>query len=125
MQTIDCQIIEIEPLDTTKYGVQFDTRHIELGKIKRGDKKSGRFILTNTGTEDIVIELASSCECTTVSHSYSPIKPGESSNINFVFDSTKKEESGTTDLDLYFKNVDSKTGEPIFEILQYSYELID
>lgn len=121
-------IIEALPdtsIDSTKYGVSFDTRLIELGKIKKGEKASGTFKLTNTGSEDILIELASSCECTTVNHTYTAIKPGESSDIKFIFDSAKKEKSGTTDLDLYFKNIDKKTGEPIFEILQYSYELIE
>ena len=124
-QTLIKGSIEEVSADTSKYSINFETRLIQWGKVKRGDKVSGSFRFTNTGTENIVIELVSSCECTTVEHSFSPIIPGEISTIDFVFDSSQKEESGTTDVDVYLKNIDPKTGEGILEILQYSYELVD
>ena len=111
--------------NTSGYAIKFNTRSIDLGEVKRGSTAEGSFIFTNTGTEDIIIELVSSCECTTVKHTYKAIKPGENSTISFVFDSAKKEESGTTDVDVYLANKDPKTGHSRLEILSYSYLLVD
>lgn len=107
-----------------KYHMKFDTRLIDLGEIKKGEKKSAEFNYENTGSEDIIIELVSACECTTVDHTYDPIKPGEKGVIAFTFDSTIKEESETIDIDIYLENKDPKTGEGIRETVQYKYTLI-
>ena len=101
----------------------FDQSYIELGKVKRGEKRKFSFTFTNTGDEDIVIDLVSACECTTTDYPVLPIKPGKKGEIKVVFDSTEKEASETIDVDIYLQNTDEK-GNPILEIVQYNYELI-
>lgn len=98
---------------------------IDLGRVVRGEKRSYTIPFSNTGTENIEIDLISSCECTTVTWPEGEvIRPGGKSEISFVFDSAEKEESETVDIDVILKNTNSE-GNPIFYILQYKFELIE
>lgn len=106
------------------FGMQFEKRHIDLGKVKRGDIRETEFVFTNTGTEDIIIELVSACECTTLDWPRKPVKPGERGRIDIIFDSSEKEESETIEVDISLKNREPGTGYTRLEIVSYSYELI-
>ncbi len=105
--------------------IQFNTRLIELGEVKKGETKEMQFEFTNVGTDAIEIDLVSSCECTTVEYPRKEIKPGESGKLEVVFDSTEKEESETVDIDIILKNIVPETDAPHFEILNYSFILVE
>ena len=102
----------------------FDNEHIALGKVIRGDKVEFDFTFTNLGSENIEIEIVSGCECTTLDWPRKKINPGEIGVIDVIFDSTEKEESEVVDVDITLKNIDPKTGDQMFKILTYSFELI-
>lgn len=106
------------------FGMTFDQRHVDLGKVKRGEKRSTEFTFTNTGKEDIEIELVSACECTTLDWPSHAIKPGEKGTIKAVFDSTEKEESEKIEIDINLKNREADTGYKRLEIVSYYFELI-
>ncbi len=114
----------VVPFKKPAFGMTFDTRHIDLGKIKKGDKRSTSFVFTNTGTEDIEIEIVSACECTTLDWPRLPVKPGKQGEISVVFDSSEKDESETIEIDINLKNKEADTGYKRLEIISYSYELI-
>jgi len=99
----------------------FDMTHIDVGQIKRGDVREMDFPFTNTGTEDIKIEIVSGCECTTLDWPRLSIKPGETGVINAIFDSTEKENSETVEIDINLENQDPKTGYPMFYRVSYSF----
>jgi peptidoglycan-associated lipoprotein len=103
--------------------VEYTQEHIDLGEVKKGEKVSFQYELTNTGSETVEIEIVSGCECTTLDWPRKEIKPGVSGIIDVVFDSTEKEESETVDVDITFKNTD-ENGNQRFKILTYSFELI-
>lgn len=103
--------------------MNFEKTFIDFGTIKRGEKREGSFEFTNTGKEDIKIDLVSACECTTTEYPRRPIKPGETAAINFVFDSTEKEKSETVDIDIFLQNINPATGSPYIEMLQFKFEL--
>ena len=105
------------------FEVTYKVEHIDLGEVKKGDKVSFQYEITNTGNEDIEIEIVSGCECTTLDWPRNKIKTGESASIDVVFDSTEKEESETVDVDITYKNRDPKTGDQYFKILTYSFTL--
>ncbi len=105
--------------------MSFDKTMIDLGEVNRGEKRKFKINYENTGTEDVEIDLVSSCDCTTVSWPEGEvIKPGEKGILDVVFDSTEKEQSETVDIDVILKNTDEE-GNPIFYILQYKFELIE
>jgi len=119
-KTDDYSVVKAEKV----FNMDFERRHHDFGKVKRGDKVTTQFSFTNKGTEDIEIELVSACECTTLDWPRKAVKPGEKAVIDVVFDSTEKEESETIEIDINLKNRDPKTGYPRLEILSYSYELV-
>lgn len=102
----------------------FEDEHIDLGKVRKGEIKKFDYVFTNTGTETIQIDIASGCDCTTIDYPKNKITPGQKAVLHITFDSGKKEESETVDVDLYLKNKDPKTGHRMLKILDYKYELI-
>jgi hypothetical protein len=111
---------------TLKEGLSysFDKEKIDLGRVKKGTKKTFSYIMTNTGTENIEIEIVSGCDCTTLDWTRGVIKPGQKATINSTFDSTEKElTEKSTDVDVYLKNKNPKTGASIFKILNFTYDL--
>ncbi len=120
--SIICPQSALQP--DTGYAIAFETRHIDLGAVKKGEKRTGQFVFRNTGNEDIVIELVSACECTTVDYPRKPIPPGAQGTIDFVFDSAEKDVAETIDIDLNLKNIDPKTGYPALEIISYTFDII-
>lgn len=63
----------------------------DFGKITQGEKVSYSFMFKNTGGSDLVISSAQgSCGCTVPSYPHIPIKAGETSKIDVVFNSEGK-----------------------------------
>jgi len=112
-------------INEQKQGVHmtFENEHLNIGKVKKGEIKKFDFVFTNTGTEVIEIDIASGCDCTTLDYPKNKIKPGQKGVIHVTFDSGKKEESETVDVDIYLKNLNPKTGQRILKIVDYKYEL--
>jgi hypothetical protein len=102
----------------------FDSEHLNIGKVKQGEIKKFDFVFTNTGTDIIEIDIASGCDCTTLDYPKNKIRPGQKGVIHVTFDSGKKEESETVDVDIYLKNLNPKTGQRILKIVDYKYELL-
>jgi hypothetical protein len=103
----------------------FDNENIKLGKLKKGEIKKFDYVFTNTGTDIIEIDIASGCDCTTLDYPTHKILPGKKATIHVTFDSGKKEGNETgTDVDVYLKNLNPKTGQRILKILKFDYELV-
>ncbi len=63
------------------------TEH-EFGKITQGDKVTHVFVLTNNGGDLLVIEnVQASCGCTAATPEKNELAPGESTNLEVVFNS--------------------------------------
>ena len=102
----------------------FEKMFVDFGEVKKGEKRQTVFKFTNTGNAPLEIDLISACDCTTTDYPRLPVMPGESGEIDVIFDSTEKEESETIDIDIFLKNSDPETGAPIIVMLQYKYDLI-
>jgi hypothetical protein len=108
-----------------KYQLTFDTLLVDFGKIQRGEKREYTFGFQNTGAEPILIDIVTSCDCTTVTWPEAKlIKPGARDEIHAVFDSTEKEESETVDIDIILQQTDER-GHPIVYTVQYKFELLE
>lgn len=103
--------------------MKFDIETYDLGPIKRGEKRTFKYTFENTGKEDIIIDLVSGCDCTTLEWPRLPINPGDKGSIDVIFDSTEKEDSEPVDIDIYLKNINPETGHPYLKILNYTFTL--
>ncbi len=67
-----------------------ETTH-DFGTIIRGEKLRYKFHFKNVGNADLVItKVSTSCGCTASHYPKDPVKPGEESYIEVVFDSSHK-----------------------------------
>jgi len=107
--------------DTVK--MVFDKAFVDFGTMKKGEKKEHTFKFTNQGKEDLIIELVSACDCTTLEYSTTPVPPGGSDEIHAIFDSSKMEEGHTIDIDIILANENPDNGYPIIERVSYKFEL--
>lgn len=105
--------------------LKFDQKVIDLGAVKKGEKREATFEFTNVSDQDVEIEFISVCECTEYDHTSLPVKPGEKGKIDIVFDSSQKEKSDQITLDILLTNVEPKTGYQIVEQCFYKFELIE
>ncbi|MCC7504155.1 MAG: DUF1573 domain-containing protein [Saprospiraceae bacterium] len=103
--------------------VSWDKKMVELGPVKKGEKRTMFFEFTNPGTENVQIDVVAACDCTTVDYPRGVIAPGQKARLDVIFDSKEKEESETIDIDVIFKNTDA-AGNPRIERVSYKYELV-
>ena len=101
--------------------VKFESKTVDLGKVKRGQKVEGSFVFTNISSEIVEIDMVSTCECTEATWTKGIIKPGEKGRIDFVFDSSQKDKDEKVDVDVFFTNVDPVNGSQITAFLKYTY----
>lgn len=105
--------------------MKFDTRMIALGAVKKGEKRRGTFKFTNVGDTAMTIDLVDACSCTKVTWGEGKVyQPGESGQIDFVFDSSEKDASDEISLNILLGQETPGDKMPIVEEVNYTYELI-
>jgi peptidoglycan-associated lipoprotein len=124
-RVIDAPAKGTVPLTDPKVELTFDKIIIDLGTVKKGEKREMSFGFTNTGNIPIEIELVTSCECTTLDWpQFKVFKPGEKGVINAVFDSKDKEIGETTDVEVILKQANPKTRTPMIYTVHYKFDLV-
>lgn len=103
--------------------VTWNTKKIDLGKVKKGERPSFSFEFTNVSNESIQIDIVDHCDCTEVDYTHKALAPGEKGRIDAIFKSSEKEVNEVVDITLIFKNM-LPTGVPRIERVQYTYDLI-
>ena len=103
--------------------VTWDKSFVELGTVKKGEKRTFFYDFTNTSAGDVQVEIIDACDCTKVEFPRGVIKPGEKGRFDVVFNSAEKDESETIEITIIWKNKDA-AGNPRFERLKYHYDLI-
>ncbi len=102
--------------------VQWDKKLIDLGVVKRGEKRSMFFEFTNTSGEGVQIDIVDACECTRVDYPRGVIQPGQKGRLNVTFDSTEKEKAETIRITVVFKNTHAN-GLPRIEVVEYQFDI--
>ena len=65
---------------------KFASETIDMGKIKQGVPATATFVVTNVGTEPLIIEQANAtCGCTVGDYTKPPIAPGKTGTITATF----------------------------------------
>lgn len=68
--------------------IEFDTKDYDFGTVKEGDVVDGTFKIANKGKIDLIItDAKASCGCTVPEWPKEAIKPGDSAEIKFSFNS--------------------------------------
>lgn len=93
--------------------IEFDQVEFDFGEVTEGDVVEGTFKVTNAGKSDLVITSATAtCGCTVPEWPKDAIKPGETADIKFTFNSRGRQGKQT-------KSITLKTNtEKITEILR-------
>lgn len=72
-------------------GVKFDKMIYDFGTIHEGDIKTCVFKFTNTGNAPLlIIDVEKPCGCTIPSWTKSPVMPGQSGEINVLYNSKER-----------------------------------
>ena len=108
---------------TTTELVTWDKKLVDLGTVKKGEKRSMTYEFTNTSGVDVQLEGVSACDCTTVDYPRGVIPLNGKGKLDVVFNSAEKDESEKIDIDLIFKNTDA-AGNPRIERVSYQYTLV-
>ena len=103
--------------------VIWDKKFVELGAVKKGEKRSLEYSFTNNSKEIAKIDIVDACTCTTVDFPRGDIAPGETKKIDVVFDSEEKDESETIEIRIIFAN-QNKYGIPRIETVEYHFDLV-
>lgn len=71
--------------------ITFKKQTLELGRVRKGESRELVYEFSNTGTSPLVIELVTSCKCTTLEWPRKAIEPGASGTIHVVYDSSDQQ----------------------------------
>lgn len=103
--------------------VTWDKKMIDIGKVKKGEKREMFFEFTNTSGQDIKIDIVDACECTKVDFPRGTIAPKGKGRLDVVFDSKDKTADETIGITIVFENMDAN-GNPRIESVEYKFELL-
>jgi peptidoglycan-associated lipoprotein len=101
----------------------WDKQFVDLGQLKRGEKRNLQFTMTNVSKEDAKIDILDHCTCTTSDYPRTVIKPGAKAKIDLVFDSADKDADETIEVRIIFTN-QLADGVPRIETVKYHFSLI-
>jgi len=76
--------------------LKWDNPFHDFGVVQKGNDAIHDFGFVNSGDGDLLIEIATACECTDLDYTSRPIKPGERGTIRATFHS--KEKTGETEI---------------------------
>ena len=102
--------------------VTWDKKKIELGAVKKGEKRSMNYEFTNTSGADIQIDIVDACDCTKVDFPRGVIAPGAKGKLDVVFNSAEKEAPETIGINVVFKQTDA-AGNPRIEVVEYTFTI--
>ena len=111
-----------KPASSPTTFVIWDKKMVDLGKVKKGEKRTLFFELTNTSEKEILVEIVDACECTKVDFPRGPIAPNAKGRFDVVFDSTEKDAAETIGITIVFRETDA-AGNPIIESVEYKFDL--
>ena len=103
--------------------VTWDKKMVDLGPVKKGEKRTTFFEFTNTSGQDIQIDIVDACECTHIEFPRGVFAPGQKGRLDVEFDSKDKDADETIGITVVFKQNDEK-GNPRIESVEYKFGLV-
>ena len=115
------QLAAPAPAQTPSF-VTWDKKMIDLGVVKKGEKRTTFFEFTNTSGSGVQIDIVDACDCTKVDFPRGVIAPGEKGKLDVVFNSAEKEAAETIGINIVFKQNDA-AGNPRIEEVEYKFDI--
>ncbi|MDD3740261.1 MAG: DUF1573 domain-containing protein [Bacteroidales bacterium] len=82
--------------------IEFTETEYNFGTVIQGEKVAHSFVFKNTGNGNLIISnVKASCGCTVPKWSKEPIKPGQTGNVEIVFDSANRDGIQTKSAKVY------------------------
>ena len=103
--------------------VSWTTKLLDIGKVKKGDKRTMQFEFANTSGGELKIYHVDACECTKVEFPRGVIPAGDKRVLDVVFDSESKDASETIGINVFFEKPGQPNEAPLVEVVQYRFEL--
>jgi peptidoglycan-associated lipoprotein len=116
---------QITPKTATKtpHFVKWDKDFIELNQVKKGEKRTFFYEMTNTTGKDAQVEIVDACDCTTIEFPRGLIHADEKKRFDIEFNSAEKDSSEIIEIRIFWKQKNA-AGDPNVDLLKYHYELI-
>ena len=77
--------------------VSVNATAMDFGNFPMSEKQGGSFVLTNTGSNLLVIQdIITSCGCTKVEYSKEPVRPGGTLDVKVIYEAEKAEHFNKT-----------------------------
>ena len=115
---------EVQAEEVKKAEMTWLFDHVDFGMVKKGEQRDTTYTFTNTGNEDIIIELVTACECTSLEYPRDPVKPGDQGQLHVTFDSSEKDAAETITIDIILGNTNPVNGYPIVYQVTYDFDII-
>jgi len=96
--------------------ITFEEEVQDIGSLTKGESHTLFFNFTNTGNQDLIIELVTACKCTSLDWPRKPISPGQKGVIEIVFDSSTVEVGETLKVVDIIANTDPIVVEAKFKV---------
>ncbi len=103
--------------------MEFENSFYDIGTLKKGETRDLEYKFWNRGDEDLVIEIATTCNCTLLDYPTTPIEPGKSGIIKAHFDSKDKDEQELIVITIVLANENPKNGYPIVEEVKFHFDI--
>jgi len=97
--------------------ITWDQATLELGEVYQGETRDLVYNFTNTGSADLIIELVTSCKCTTLDWPRKPIPPGGRGTLNVTYDSSSQKLGPLTKTLDVIANTDPIVVEAFFNVV--------
>ncbi len=96
--------------------ITWDKQTQHLGDVKLGETRDLEYTFTNTGSADLIIELATTCKCTAIDWPRQPIPPGGKGLITATYDSSTQKLGEVTKTIDVIANTDPIVAEAFFKV---------
>jgi hypothetical protein len=123
------EALQVEEVEEILPLMRFEKKTKNFGTIKIGEHPSHIFTYKNTGTEPVVIDLVSACDCTEVEYTTQPIPVGGTAYIKATYMSERAPEyinkEFVKEITIILKNKYADNGYPIVDTLKIKGNVIE
>ena len=84
-------VVQTQVEERSQPDFSFPYQTYDFGKVRKNKKQHHTFVVTNTGTANLLIlYISTGCGCTTTSYPKDPIPPGKKGKIKVSYDPTNQ-----------------------------------